>query len=81
MIIEEILESLIDNQALLNPFSYALYRSSPDLYSSFALSKIKIFASTAIPIDKIKPATPASVIVIPHGVNVEILNIASETIE
>ena len=61
VMIDETFESLIDGQALENPFSTAVCRLRPVFSSSLVLSKINILASTAIPIDKINPATPARV--------------------
>src|SRR3990167_1506422 len=68
-----IFESLIDGQALDEPSLIACANVLPCLNSSFILAKIKIFASTAIPIDSINPAIPARVKVIGRD-----LNIASE---
>ena len=62
--------SLIDGQALVNPSFIANPKSLPCLISSFILAKIKMLASTAIPIDKIKPPTPAKVSVM--GINLKI---------
>src|SRR3989344_2140067 len=59
--------SLIDGQARLNPSLIANDKDLPCLISSFILAKIKMLASTAIPIDKIKPPIPARVIV--TGIN------------
>ena len=56
-------ESRIEGQARLKPSSMALARESPLLISSLTLSKIRILASTAMPIVKIKPAKPAKVMV------------------
>ncbi len=53
------LESLIDGHALEKPKSIAFSCEIPRLISSFILSKIKIFASTATPIESINPAMPA----------------------
>jgi hypothetical protein len=74
---EEIFESLIEDQALLNPDSSACLGFLPHLFSSFILSKIKILASTAIPIDKINPAIPARVKVIGGSKKKPVLKIAS----
>ena len=68
MIRVDIFESLIDVHALENPSSIAVAFGFPCLNSSFILSKIKMFASTAIPIERIKPAIPERVRVIPYGV-------------
>ena len=67
----EILESRIDGQARLKPSSMADIFVSPFFISSLVLSKIKILASIAIPIERTNPAIPARVIVIPN------LNIAA----
>ena len=56
-----ILESKIDVNALSKPALIAVNNVLPAFSSSFVLSKIRIFASTAIPILSIKPAMPASV--------------------
>ena len=64
VIIVEIFESLIDGQARLNPSSIAATLERPFFISSLVLSKIKILASTAMPIERIYPAMPARVIVI-----------------
>ena len=61
MIIVVIFESKILVNARSKPAFMAVKRVLPALSSSFVLSKIKIFASTAIPILRIKPAMPASV--------------------
>ncbi len=62
----EILESRIDGQARRKPSSIAAVFNNPLLISSLVLSKIKILASTAIPIERMNPAMPAKVIVIPN---------------
>ena len=69
-------ESRMEVQALEKPSSIATSLRLPMRISSFILSKIKILASTAIPIDKIKPAIPERVRVIPYGVRALILKIA-----
>ena len=56
--------SVITDNAFEKPSSSAKSPLFPDLYSSFILSKIITFASTAIPIERIKPAIPGSVKVI-----------------
>ena len=61
----ETFESRIEVQALENPNSTDTFLLFPFLISSRVLSKIKIFASTAIPIERINPAIPAKVSVIP----------------
>ncbi len=60
----EVFESLIGDQARLNPSSMAENRLKPFLSSSLILAKIKILASTAIPIERIKPAMPDKVMVV-----------------
>ena len=57
------LESLIDGQARRKPSSRAAILLKPFFSSSFVLSKIRILASTAMPIERIKPAIPARVMV------------------
>ncbi len=57
--IVEILESLIEDQARLNPFSNASTLDAPFLISSFILSNIRTLASVAIPIERINPVNPA----------------------
>lgn len=61
VIMLEIFESLTESQALLNPWE--IDSETPSLFasSSFILSKIKTFASTAIPSEIINPAIPAAV--------------------
>src|SRR3989344_5608375 len=61
VISEETFEAQIEDQALLNPKSKARVLFLPQRISSFILSKIKILASNAIPIDNINPAIPAKV--------------------
>src|SRR3989344_4223196 len=56
-------ESLIEGQARRKPSSMAETLLNPFFNSSLVLSKIRILASTAIPIERTKPATPAKVIV------------------
>jgi len=53
--------SRIEGQALLTPSSTLAKKLAPLFLSSRILEKIKIFASTAIPIERIKPAIPAKV--------------------
>ena len=55
------LESRIEFQARLKPASTAAGRDLPRRSSSFIRSKIRMLASTAMPIDSTKPAMPASV--------------------
>ena len=57
----EMLESLIDNHARLNPSEMTDCKFFPFFNSSFILSNIKILASTAMPTDKMNPAMPAAV--------------------
>ena len=54
-------ESRIDGHALLNPSSIDCDKLLPAFISSFILAKIKILASTAMPIERIKPPIPAKV--------------------
>ena len=56
-----IFASNIVYKALLYPFSTAFIIFDPFLISSFTLSKIRTFASTAIPIVNIIPAIPGNV--------------------
>ena len=53
--------SFIASKALPNPRFMAISRGFPLRSSSFILSEIKIFESTAIPIDRINPAIPGKV--------------------
>src|SRR3989344_3235376 len=55
----ETLESRMEVQARRKPSAIAVSSDLPERSSSFILSKIKIFASTAIPIERINPAMPA----------------------
>ena len=71
----ETLLSLMDVHALLNPISIAEVNVRPNLNSSFILSKIRMLASTAIPIERMKAATPASVKVM--GTSLNMLRIAA----
>lgn len=64
--------SRIDGQAREKPSEIAKVKPLPCLISSFILAKIKMLASTAIPMDKINPPIPAKVKV--TGIN---LNTAS----
>src|SRR3989344_1503423 len=61
VMIEEMFESLIESQALENPSCRESWIFLPFFNSSFVLSKIKMFASTAIPMERINPAIPAAV--------------------
>jgi len=58
---DAIFESRIESHARENPVSIASRNDFPFSFSSFNRSKIKMLASTAAPMDKIKPAIPASV--------------------
>ena len=60
----EILLSRMDGHARVNPSRIASATRFPPRISSFIRSKIRIFASTAIPIERINPAIPAAVRVI-----------------
>ena len=53
--------SIIDEKASEKPFSIDLINVFPLLNSSLTRSKIRTFASTAIPILRINPAIPGSV--------------------
>ena len=57
----EIFPSRIDVHALENPSSISRIPVLPKRFSSFIRSKIRTFASTAIPIDNTNPASPAKV--------------------
>ena len=67
----ETLPSLIAGHALLNPIFIEDKRVLPELSSSFMRSNISIFASTAIPIERIVAARPASTRVTPTNLNKE----------
>ena len=54
-------ESMIEFQARENPASIAAGRLLPSRNSSFMRSKIRMFASTAMPTERTKPAMPARV--------------------
>ena len=54
-------ESRIEFQARPKPASTAAGSDLPTRISSFIRSKIRMFASTAMPIDRTKPAMPARV--------------------
>ena len=73
--IVETFPSRIEVHARLNPICIANWRVLPTRHSSLTLSKIRIFASTAIPKDKTKPARPAKVNV--TGINLKIANTIS----
>jgi hypothetical protein len=70
MIVERLL-SRIDSQALQKPSRIASSRVLPEESSSFILSKIKMFASTAIPIVRMNPAIPAAVNVTQSSLKIE----------
>ena len=55
--------SVIVERARLKPASIATRMDLPEKTSSLKRSKIRMFASTATPIDKIIPAMPGKVIV------------------
>src|SRR3990167_3483507 len=57
----EILESRMDGQARANPSRTACPAFLPNRDSSRIRAKIRILASTAMPIDKINPTMPAKV--------------------
>ena len=61
---EEAFESRMEVHARLNPCSTAESSERPARSSSRVLSKMRILASTAIPIERINPAMPAKVTVI-----------------
>ena len=61
VIILEMFESRIENQAREKPVETASRTVLPERISSLTLSKIRMFASTAIPIEIINPAIPAAV--------------------
>ena len=63
--------SLMDGQALRKPSSMAEDKFLPALISSFILAKIKMLASTAIPIDRTNPPIPAKVKVTGISLNKE----------
>lgn len=69
VIMLEILESLIEGQALANPSSIEVPSGLPFFNSSLVLSNIKTLASTAIPMERIKPAIPERVKVTGHASN------------
>ena len=65
-----IFASAIVEKAFLYPSSIEANGVEPLATSSFILSKIKTFASTAIPTVKIIPAIPGNVNVAPNNVNI-----------
>ena len=64
--------SLIAGQALLKPIFTAIDKVLPVLNSSFNLSNIRIFASTAMPIESIAAAIPLNVKVTDNNLNTAI---------
>ena len=54
-------ESRIEGQARLKPMSMAVLKGRPRRNSSFMRSKMRMLASTAIPIERMKAAIPESV--------------------
>ena len=81
VIIDDILPSRMDVHARLKPSSIALKILRHRRTSSFVLSKIKILASTAIPMESTNPAIPGRVNVMEKGVNPESLKIATISAE
>ena len=61
VIILEMLESRIENQAREKPVETASKTVLPERISSLTLSKIRMLASTAMPMEIINPAIPAAV--------------------
>ena len=61
VIIDEVFESRIDGHAREKPSCTASMMPLPLRNSSFILSNIRMLASTAMPIDRMKPAMPAAV--------------------
>ena len=61
VIILEMFESRIESQARANPSCIASFKCFPLASSSRILSKMRMLASTAIPIERINPARPAAV--------------------
>ena len=66
----------MDDHALSNPIVIEFNKFLPDFNSSFILSDIKIFASTAKPIESINAAAPDNV-----RVTGRILNIATKNVK
>ena len=64
VIIVDAFESLMDVHALRKPSSIAAACGIPFFNSSFVRSNTSMFASTAMPMDRMNPAIPESVIVI-----------------
>ncbi len=67
VIIVEMFESRIDGQAWSKPASIAAESVRPVRSSSFMRAKISTLASTAMPIERMKPAMPASVSTTPSS--------------
>ena len=63
--------SRMDGQAREKPSLIATPNSLPCFISSFMRAKIKMLASTAMPMDKMNPPMPASVIVTEISLNKE----------
>lgn len=63
--------SRIEGQALLNPSSTDEESDFPSFISSLILEKIRILASTAIPMDRTKPPIPAKLKVTGMNLNKE----------
>ena len=71
VIMLEIFESRIENQARENPVETASAIVLPPRNSSLTRSKIRTLASTAIPIEIMNPAIPAAVKVTGNNLNNE----------
>ena len=67
--------SIIEGKAFLKPISIALDVSLPARCSSRIRSKIKMFASTAVPMVKMIPAIPARVSTAPKDAKQPMMNI------
>ena len=67
------LESRIEDQARAKPASSAVWKARPARSSSFMRSKIRMFASTAMPTESTKAAMPASVSVTGISLNAAIV--------
>ena len=63
------LESRIDGQARRKPVSIAVASGLPRRNSSFIRSKMRMFASTAIPTERMNAAIPERVRVTGHILN------------
>ncbi len=72
----EVFESRIEGQARSSPERIAAASVLPLRSSSFMRSKIRMLASTAIPSERMKPATPASVSV--TGMSLKMASVISE---